>query len=221
MASTDAIKRMETRAAAAEQLISILRQQIDQIRVATDARPTFEQEVEMLKKENGQLKGQIEEWKTKLVKAENAHGITQVPNKVPFPSNGPAPATVKSTEKAPPVAAAAAPSAKKEKKGGGGGQDKDEGPIDIGRLDLRVGLIRSAKKHPDADALYVEEIDVGEEKPRQVLSGLVKFVPLEEMQNRKAIILCNMKPAKMRGIMSEAMVMCASTADKVNYTAFT
>ena len=35
------------------------------------------------------------------------------------------------------------------------------------------------------------------------------------MQNRKAILLCNLKPAKMRGIMSEAMVMCASTPEKV------
>ena len=42
-------------------------------------------------------------------------------------------------------------------------------------------------------SLYIEEIDVGEEKPRQVISGLVKFVPIEQMQNRKAIILCNLK----------------------------
>ena len=34
---------------------------------------------------------------------------------------------------------------------------------------------------------------MGEEKPRQVISGLVKFVPIEQMQNRKAIILCNLK----------------------------
>jgi methionine--tRNA ligase beta chain len=80
---------------------------------------------------------------------------------------------------------------------------------------MRVGLIRSAKRHPDADALYVEEVDVGEDKPRTVISGLVKFIPEEQMQNRMAILLCNLKPSKMRGIMSEAMVMCASTPDKV------
>ena len=80
---------------------------------------------------------------------------------------------------------------------------------------MRVGVIRTATKHPDADALYVEEIDVGEEKPRTVISGLVKFVPIEEMQNRRAVILCNLKPSKMRGILSHAMVMCASTPDKV------
>lgn len=58
---------------------------------------------------------------------------------------------------------------------GGGGE------IDVGRLDLRVGRILKATKHPDADALYVEEIDLGEEKPRTVVSGLVRFVPLEEV----------------------------------------
>jgi tRNA-binding EMAP/Myf-like protein len=38
------------------------------------------------------------------------------------------------------------------------------------------------KKHPDADSLYVEEIDVGEDAPRVVVSGLVKFIPMEQMQ---------------------------------------
>jgi methionine--tRNA ligase beta chain len=87
--------------------------------------------------------------------------------------------------------------------------------IDVGRLDLRVGRILEAKKHPDADALYVETIDLGEEKPRTVVSGLVRFVPLEQMQNRLVVCLCNLKPAKMRGVESQAMVMCASTPDKV------
>jgi methionine--tRNA ligase beta chain len=83
---------------------------------------------------------------------------------------------------------------------------------------MKVGKIIKCEKHPDADALYLEEIECGEEKPRQVISGLVKFVPLEEMQNRMVVILCNLKPAKMRGILSEAMVMCASTPDKVLLT---
>jgi tRNA-binding EMAP/Myf-like protein len=45
--------------------------------------------------------------------------------------------------------------------------------------------------------------------------GLVKFIPEDQMQNRMAILLCNLKPSKMRGIASEAMVMCASTPEKV------
>jgi methionyl-tRNA synthetase len=57
-----------------------------------------------------------------------------------------------------------------------------EPEMSVTRLDIRVGLITSAKKHPDADSLYVEEIDVGEGQPRTVVSGLVKYIPLEEMQ---------------------------------------
>lgn len=62
----------------------------------------------------------------------------------------------------------------------GGGKKEPEGPVDVSRLDLRVGLIRKAWKHPDADSLYVEEIDLGEEGgPRTVVSGLVKHIPGE------------------------------------------
>ena len=64
----------------------------------------------------------------------------------------------------------------------------------------------------------IETIECGEEKPRQVISGLVRHIPLEEMQNRMVVLLCNLKPAKMRGIVSEAMVMCASTPDKVGFS---
>lgn len=88
-------------------------------------------------------------------------------------------------------------------------------PVDFGRLDLRVAKILSASRHPNADALYVETIDVGEEKPRNVVSGLVKFVPLEAMSNRMVVLLCNLKPSKIRGVLSEAMVMCASSPENV------
>ncbi|XP_017495097.1 PREDICTED: tRNA-aminoacylation cofactor arc1-like, partial [Rhagoletis zephyria] len=91
-----------------------------------------------------------------------------------------------------------------------------ERAIDGSRLDLRVGRIVDVQKHPDADSLYVEQIDCGEEGgPRTVVSGLVKHVPIEQMQNRLVIVLCNLKPAKMRGVLSEAMVMCASSPEKV------
>ncbi|KAL0452019.1 UNVERIFIED_CONTAM: putative methionine--tRNA ligase [Sesamum latifolium] len=85
--------------------------------------------------------------------------------------------------------------------------------ISVSRLDIRVGLITKAQKHPDADSLYVEEIDVGEPQPRTVVSGLVKYIPLEDMQNRKVCVLCNLKPASMRGIKSQAMVLAASNSD--------
>ena len=62
-----------------------------------------------------------------------------------------------------------------------GGDTATDDVIDVGRLDLRVGRIIHCEKHPDADALYLEKIDVGEPQPRTVISGLVKWVPLEQV----------------------------------------
>jgi len=85
--------------------------------------------------------------------------------------------------------------------------------LNVSRLDFRVGKIVKVDRHPGADTLYQEEIDLGEEKPRQVVSGLVKFVPIEEMKDRLVIVLCNLKAANMRGVRSEGMVIAASNAD--------
>ena len=81
---------------------------------------------------------------------------------------------------------------------------------DVSKLDMRVGLILSAERHPEAEKLYVEKVDVGEEKPRTVVSGLVDYMPASALTNRRAVLLCNLKPAKMRGIESQAMVLAAS-----------
>ena len=106
------------------------------------------------------------------------------------------------------------------KDGKKGGEEKKpskeaEGPLDVSRLDIRVGLIKKAWRHPDAESLYVEEIDVGEGQlqPRQVVSGLVKYIPENEMQSRLVCVLCNLKPANMRGVQSQAMVLAATSPD--------
>merc|ERR1712136_172502 len=91
----------------------------------------------------------------------------------------------------------------------------DAADINVSKLNMKVGKIVSVEKHPDADTLYVEQVDVGEEKHRQVVSGLVKSYTLEEMQGRVGIFLLNLKPAKMRGVLSEGMIMCASSPEKV------
>ncbi|XP_050390813.1 tyrosine--tRNA ligase, cytoplasmic [Patella vulgata] len=83
------------------------------------------------------------------------------------------------------------------------------------RLDLRVGKIISVEKHPDADSLFVETVDLGEEEPRTVVSGLAGLYPMEKLQDRVAVFMCNLKPVKMRGVMSQAMLMCASTTEAV------
>lgn len=66
-------------------------------------------------------------------------------------------------------------------------------------------------QHPESNTLYVEKVDLGEGEPRSVLSGLVGLVPLEDLQGKLGIFLCNLKPRAMKGIESQAMLMCAST----------
>lgn len=81
-------------------------------------------------------------------------------------------------------------------------------------IDLRVGHIVDVKKHPDADGLYIEQIDIGEETgPRTVVSGLVNYIPIEQMQDKYLVAVCNLKPANMRGVKSFAMVLCATSKD--------
>ncbi|GIY71776.1 tyrosine--tRNA ligase, cytoplasmic [Caerostris darwini] len=86
-----------------------------------------------------------------------------------------------------------------------------ETPVTPARLDIRIGKIMEIKKHPDADSLYVSKVDLGESTgPRTVVSGLAKIIPQEELENRLVVALCNLKPAKMRGVESQAMILCAS-----------
>ncbi|RZC42270.1 tyrosine--tRNA ligase, cytoplasmic [Asbolus verrucosus] len=78
------------------------------------------------------------------------------------------------------------------------------------RLDIRVGKITQVSKHPNADSLYVSKVDLGDETPRTVVSGLVSFYSAEHLENRSVVVLCNLKPTKMRGIESEGMILCTS-----------
>lgn len=216
MSEPDNLKRLEASATKAEQLIAVLRKSIQEIKSG----PAFGSEIKRLEAENQELRSQIQEWKVRLCQAETGNGVQQVAEPTKTKSSEATPvkkeeSSAKPKESKPADSKEKPAKAKKEPKPKKPQQPAEELPVHIGRLDLRVGLIRTAKKHPDADGLYVEEVDVGEEKPRTVISGLVKFIPEAEMQNRLAVLLCNLKPAKMRGIMSEAMVMCASTPDKV------
>lgn len=101
----------------------------------------------------------------------------------------------------------------------GGPPPKQAAAEDVGEpqpsmIDLRIGKIVEISKHPDADSLYVEKIDFGEETgPRTVVSGLVNYIPIEQMRDRHIVGVCNLKPASMRGVKSFAMVLCATSKE--------
>lgn len=100
----------------------------------------------------------------------------------------------------------------KEKKNSGDANSKqEERPLDDPtRIALRVGRILSVERHPTADKLYLEKIDVGEEEPRTILSGLVGVYDLTKKVNELVVIVSNLKPRAMRGITSNGMLLCAT-----------
>jgi len=97
----------------------------------------------------------------------------------------------------------------------------DKGPVQtkeqiaieqFGALDIRVGKVLEALDHPKADKLYVLKVDVGEQEPRQIITGLKGHYERDDLVGRTIIVLCNLKPANMRGLSSNGMLL-ASEAD--------
>jgi aminoacyl tRNA synthase complex-interacting multifunctional protein 1 len=89
---------------------------------------------------------------------------------------------------------------------------------DICKLEFKVGKIVKVWSHPEADKLYCEEIDVGEETPRQIASGLRPHFTLEEMQGQRLLVVSNLKAKNLVGFKSHGMVLCAADDnDKVEF----
>jgi len=81
---------------------------------------------------------------------------------------------------------------------------------DFSKVELKVGTIIECEKHPKADRLLVEKIDMGEEI-RQVVSGIANTYKPEELIGKQVIVVTNLKPVKLRGVDSNGMILCASS----------
>lgn len=81
---------------------------------------------------------------------------------------------------------------------------------DFSKVELKVGTIIECEKHPKADRLLVEKIDMGEEI-RQVVSGIADTYKPEELIGKQVIVVTNLKPVKLRGVDSNGMILCASS----------
>ncbi len=93
------------------------------------------------------------------------------------------------------------------------GKAESEKPAPVERMDefpadLRVGKVISVEDHPDAGKLYVLKVDVGSEQ-RQLVAGLKAFLPRENILDKKIVVVCNLKPAKLRGVESQGMLLAA------------
>ena len=84
---------------------------------------------------------------------------------------------------------------------------------DFDKLDLGVGQIVEAAKHPKADKLLVFKVDCGNGDVRQIVSGIAKFYKPEELVGKKVVVVKNLKPITLRGEASHGMLMCAFDKD--------
>ena len=80
---------------------------------------------------------------------------------------------------------------------------------DFAKVELKIGEVIECEKVPKADKLLVSKIKIGDEV-RQIVSGIAAYYTPEEFVGKKVVVVTNLKPVKLRGILSEGMVLCAS-----------
>lgn len=84
---------------------------------------------------------------------------------------------------------------------------------DFIKVELKIGEVKVCERIPKADKLLRFEIDLGEEKPRQILAGLAEYYEPETLIGRKVVVVANLKPRMMRGLESQGMICAASLED--------
>lgn len=80
-------------------------------------------------------------------------------------------------------------------------------------IQLRVARILEATEHPSADRLFILSIDLGEEKPRQIVAGIRGRYTAAELIGKSIIVVANLQPAVIRGVESNGMLLAAKDAD--------
>ena len=92
-------------------------------------------------------------------------------------------------------------------------QDQAIGIEDFGRVELRVAEVVAAEAVPKTDRLLKLTLDAGEGRHRTVVSGIAGSYDPADLPGRRLVLVANLKPAKLRGILSEGMILAAEAAD--------
>jgi methionyl-tRNA synthetase len=97
------------------------------------------------------------------------------------------------------------------------GQIKKKKPMiqfdDFTKLDLKIGTIAEAEKMPKADKLLVLKVDMGGGEQRTIVSGIAKHYAPEDILSKQVVVLTNLEPRKLRGVLSEGMVLMAENEE--------
>jgi methionyl-tRNA synthetase len=90
---------------------------------------------------------------------------------------------------------------------------------DFQKLDLRIGTVVEAEKHPDADKLLKLLVDTGDGAPRQIIAGIAEFYSPAEIVGRQVTVLTNLRPKKLRGLESQGMVLAVRSGGGLHLVA--
>ena len=86
---------------------------------------------------------------------------------------------------------------------------------DFQKLDIRVGTVVVAEQHPNADKLLRLEIDLGEERPRQIISGIAAHFDPQSLVGGQVTVVANLAPRKLRGLESQGMILTADSGTRL------
>jgi len=86
---------------------------------------------------------------------------------------------------------------------------------DFSQIELKVGTVKSVEPHPKADRLLVLQVELGEPAPRQLVAGIREHYQPNELVGRQVVVVANLKPAKLRGVESQGMLLAASDDEQV------
>lgn len=81
---------------------------------------------------------------------------------------------------------------------------------DFQKIEIKVGTVLSVAVVEGADKLYILQVDLGEEKPRQILSGIREYIAPEELLNKQFPFVTNLAPRMLRGYESQGMILAGS-----------
>ncbi|XP_041635765.1 aminoacyl tRNA synthase complex-interacting multifunctional protein 1-like [Cheilinus undulatus] len=181
--------------------------------------------------ENSKLKKDIEQLKIQLQEKQRRRTAKALYS--PAPQTGSPASTTPANQPPSPAGASAAvpgdpsppPSDRRERQRGRRRGERKARPvsdslsleaepcIEPSRLDLRVGRILSIRRHPLSQTMSVQKVDVGENSSRTVVSKLEGNTDFEELTGRLAVLLCNVKACRLRGIESQARLLCCAASD--------
>jgi len=81
---------------------------------------------------------------------------------------------------------------------------------DFAKVDLRVGIVLSAERVKGSDKLLHMKVDIAEPEPRTIVAGIALAYPPDQLIGRRVVIVANLEPRKLRGILSNGMIVAAS-----------